>query len=202
MTQILKTLNFNVFTLKTNLQPHHSGLHIVFNFQYPYSKLPPVKFVYFQLLLGTCVSQTHVIWRRFKRRNGFLLLKSQWLVTLCISHLLQAARMEQWENQTSRLRNLACYKCIEHRKQSFIIYLSLWTNSIRLSLFWGSIVVIKKSSATHRKEFCEKIAPKLMRGKNITFNLSHLENRFSSSTKYSRILNFFYFPLWPAAKFD
>jgi hypothetical protein len=29
--------------------------------------------------------------------------------------------------------------------------------------------VIKKSSATHRKEFFAKISPKLMRGKNITF---------------------------------
>jgi hypothetical protein len=131
-------------------------------------------------------------------------LKSQWLVTLRISHLLQAARMEQWENQTSRLRNLACYSCIKHRNcqldsHSFI-YSSLWTNSILLSLFLGSVVVIKKSSATHRKEFSAKKAPKLMRGKNITFNLSHLENRFSSWTKYSRVLNFFHFPLWLAAK--
>ncbi len=102
---------------------------------------------------------------KLQKKKWILLLKSQWLVTLCISHLLQAARMEQWENQTSRLRNLACYSCIEHRNcqldsHSFI-YSSLWTNSILLSLFLGSIVVIKKSSATHRKEFFAKISPKL-----------------------------------------
>jgi hypothetical protein len=120
-------------------------------------------------------------------------LKSQWLVTLCISHLVQAARMEQWENQTSRLRNLACYSCIKHRNCQLDSH-SLYThpNSIHLSLFLGSIVVIKKSSASHRKEFCAKIGPKLMR-KIYHIQIVKFRERFSNSTKYSLILNFFTF---------
>jgi hypothetical protein len=79
--------------------------------------------------------------------NGCYLVKLQkkkWIfdveVTLCISHLLQAARMEQWENQTSRPRNLACYSCIKHRNcqlDSHSLYTHPWAQIVFVSAFFG-----------------------------------------------------------------
>ncbi len=155
--------------------------------------------MYFQLLLGTWVWQTDVIWRSFKRWNGFLLLKSQWLVTLCISHLLQAARMEQWENQTTRLRNLACYSCIKHRNYQ-LDSLSLYTHPceqivLYSAFFSGQLWWLKNPVQLIERSFLQKFHQSWWEEK-----ISLSENRFSSLTKYCRILNFFNFPLWLAAK--
>jgi hypothetical protein len=113
------------------------------------------------MLLGTCVWQTDVIWRSFKRRNGFLLLKSQWLVTLCISHSMQAARMEQWENQTSRLRNLACYSCIKHRNCQLDSH-SLHTHPceqivVYSAFFWGQLWWLKNPVQLIERSFVQKL---------------------------------------------